>query len=76
MSERNAEFFEIAVRQLAQNLGVDIVLPKQRLVLAETEAAKPVPDVHSPIQSADLMLVEVQKEVQRNPGPWPLFDTN
>ena len=51
MPEGHAEFFEVAFRQFTQNLGVDVILAKQGLVLAETEAAQPIPDVHdrSPI---------------------------
>ena len=51
MPEGHAEYFEVAFRQFIQNLGVDVILAKQALVLAETQAAQPIPDVHdrSPI---------------------------
>ena len=38
--------FEIAVGQVAQNLGVDIILAKQRFVLLETEIPQPNRDIH------------------------------
>ena len=47
MAHRHAEFFEVAVRQIGQNLGVDFVFQEQRLVFTETEAPQPIPDVHT-----------------------------
>ena len=46
MTEWYAEFFEVGVRQFRQNFSVDFVFEEQRLVLAETEAPQPIPDVH------------------------------
>ena len=42
-------FFEIAVRQLGQDIGVDFTLAKERLVLSEAEASEPTPDIHGRI---------------------------
>ena len=39
VSERHAELFEVGIRQVAQDLGVDLVLAKYGLVLAESEAS-------------------------------------
>ena len=44
--------FEVVRRQLRQNLAVDFVLAKRGLVLPETEASQPIPDVHRRTQSA------------------------
>ena len=42
----DADVLEIVRRQLRQHVCIDLVVPKIRLVLAETETAKPPADVH------------------------------
>ena len=46
MPERHTELLEIDVRQLRQDIGVDITRAKQRLVLPEAETSEPTPDIH------------------------------
>ena len=46
VTEWYANLFEVAVRQFRQNFSVDFIFAEQRLVLAETEASQPIPDVH------------------------------
>ena len=37
-SQRQAELFEIGLRQLRQNIGLDFILPKDALILGKLEA--------------------------------------
>ena len=46
MPEQNAELFEIGVAEVGQDIGIDAVVAKRRLVLPEPEAPQPLPDVH------------------------------
>jgi hypothetical protein len=45
-TERQPDFFEIGLRQVGQDVRLDLVLLEDRLVLAETEAPQPSSDVH------------------------------
>jgi hypothetical protein len=42
----DANVLEAGVRQLRQQVRVDLVVPEIRLVLTETETAKPPADIH------------------------------
>ena len=46
MPERYAKLFEVDVRQLPQNIGVDFTRAKERLVLSEAKTSQPPPDIH------------------------------
>ena len=47
MTDRgDAEAFEIVLRQIGQKLGVDVVLPKRRLVLLKSQVPKEITDIH------------------------------
>jgi hypothetical protein len=46
MPQRHPDLFEVAVGQLAQNVGIDVVVSKQRFVLLETAASQPYRDIH------------------------------
>jgi hypothetical protein len=41
--ERHAKLFEIDVRQLRQDIGVDFTRAKERLILSEAETFEPTP---------------------------------
>jgi len=41
-----AQDLEIDLRQLRQDIGVDITRAKERLVLSEAETSEPTPDIH------------------------------
>jgi hypothetical protein len=45
--ERHTELLEIDLRQLRQDIGVDITRAKERLVLSEAETSEPTSDIHS-----------------------------
>src|SRR5215472_17533961 len=45
VSEQYAELLEICLRQLGQSLNIDGILSKHRLVLLQTHAAQPGPDI-------------------------------
>jgi hypothetical protein len=47
VSERHAELLEVDVRQLRQDIGVDVTRAKERLLLAEAETFEPTPDMRS-----------------------------
>jgi len=44
--ERHAELLEIDVGQLGQDVGVDFIRAKERLVLSEAQSSEPTPDIH------------------------------
>jgi hypothetical protein len=44
--KRHAKLFEVDVRQLRQDVGVDLTRAKERLVLSEAETSEPTPDIH------------------------------
>ena len=46
MSQRHAELFEIGVGYFMQNFRVDFALAKDRFILAEAKATKPIPHAH------------------------------
>ena len=68
VAHRHAEFFEVAVRQVGQNFGVDFVFAEQRLVLTETEAAQPSPNIHDRIRPAGINDGLIERAC---PGNWP-----
>ena len=45
MPERYAELLEIEVGQLRQDIGIDFIRAKERLVLSEAETSQPTPDI-------------------------------
>jgi len=45
VSEQHAELLEIRLCQLGQSLDIDGILSKYRLVLLQTQAAQPGPDI-------------------------------
>jgi hypothetical protein len=46
MAQRDADPFEVRLAQIRQDFGVDVILAKQRLVLAQPKAPTPFPDIH------------------------------
>ena len=46
MPERHAKLLEIGVGQLRQDIGVDFIRAKERLVLSEAQTSEPTPDIH------------------------------
>jgi len=58
--ERHAKLLEIDLRQLRQDIGVDVTRTKQRLVLSEAKTSEPTPDIHgrAPPTRADHPSVE------------------
>ena len=46
MTERHTELLEIDFGQLRQDIGVDFIRAKERLVLSEAETSEPTPDIH------------------------------
>jgi hypothetical protein len=44
--ERHPKLLEIGVRQLRQNIGVNVTRAKERLVLSKAETSEPTPDIH------------------------------
>jgi hypothetical protein len=52
MPQGYADLFEIVFRQVPQNFGVNVILPKQRLILAEIEASQPLPDIRDRFPAA------------------------
>jgi hypothetical protein len=46
VSEGDADILEVLIGQLRQDVGVDLVLPKQVVVLIKAETAEPGPDIH------------------------------
>jgi hypothetical protein len=46
MPERHTELLEIDLGQLGQDVGVDFIRAKERLVLFETEISEPTADIH------------------------------
>ena len=46
MPERHAKLLEIDLGQLRQDIGVDFIRAKDRLVLSEAETSEPTPDIH------------------------------
>ena len=45
MPQRHADLFEVAIGQLAQNVGIDVVVSKQRFILLKTAASQPYRDI-------------------------------
>jgi hypothetical protein len=41
--ERHTKLLEVDVRQLRQNIGVDVTRAKERLILSEAETLEPTP---------------------------------
>ena len=54
MPQRHAKLIEVALRQIGQDLSIDFALAKRGLILTETEAAQPSPDVHDCIRPAGI----------------------
>jgi hypothetical protein len=46
MPERHTELLEIDLGQLRQDIGVDFIRAKKRLILSEAETSEPTPDIH------------------------------
>jgi hypothetical protein len=46
MPQRHAKLTEVALGQIGQDLSIDFALTKRGLILTETKAAQPSPDVH------------------------------
>ena len=46
MPERHAELLKIDFGQLRQDIGVDFIRAKKRLILSEAETSQPTPDIH------------------------------
>ena len=53
--QRHAELTEVAVCQIGQDFSIDFALAKRGLILTETEAAQPSPNVHDCIRPAGMM---------------------
>ena len=45
MAEQHAELLQISVAEVGENIDFHAVVAKDRLVLAEPQASKPIPDV-------------------------------
>jgi hypothetical protein len=50
--QRHAKLSEVALGQIGQDLSIDFALAKCGLILTETEAAQPSPDVHTRVGRA------------------------
>ena len=46
VADRDAEFFEVPVGQVSENIGTNLIVLKLFLVSAEAETAEPEADVH------------------------------
>ena len=68
MPQRHAKLIEVALRQIRQNFGIDFALAKCGLILTETEAAQPSPDVHCCIRPAGINDGLIERAC---PGDWP-----
>ena len=44
--QRHAKLIEVALGQIGQDLSIDFALAKRGLILTETEAAQPSPNIH------------------------------
>jgi hypothetical protein len=44
--ERHTKLLEVNLRQLRQDIGVDITRAKERLILSEAEIPEPTPDIY------------------------------
>ena len=48
--QRHAKLIEVALSQIGQDFSIDFALAKRGVILTETEAAQPSPDVHDCIR--------------------------
>jgi hypothetical protein len=46
VADRDAEFLEVAIGQVSENIGTNLIVLKLFLVSAEAETAEPHADVH------------------------------
>jgi hypothetical protein len=46
LPERDTELLEIDLGQLRQDIGVDFIRAKKRLILSEAQSSEPTPDIH------------------------------
>jgi hypothetical protein len=63
-SERQADLFEIGLRQLRQNISLDFALAKRVLVLAKPKTAQPSADIHIRPNRLGEMMVPADPTVQ------------
>ena len=54
MPQRHAKLIEVALCQIGQDFSIDLALAKRGLILTETEAAQPSPDIHDCIRPAGI----------------------
>jgi hypothetical protein len=52
--ERNANFFQVAVGQLGQDISVDRAVAEGRLILAKPQASEPIPNIHHRIPDSSI----------------------
>ena len=68
MPQRHAKLIEVALCQIGQDFSIDFALAKRGLILTETEAAQPSPDIHDCIRPAGINDGLIERAC---PGYWP-----
>src|SRR5271169_5843434 len=66
--ERHAKLIEVTLCQIGQDFSIDFALAKRGLILTESEAAQPSPDIHDCIQPAGINDGLIERAC---PGYWP-----